>query len=68
MLFRSVQKLTDAGIIYTPEVKIGQDTYYLLKNAACYVNIEEQMKYTPEATVQENGTSKDTGVDFFEER
>lgn len=63
-----VQKLTDAGIIYTPEVKIGQDTYYLLKNAACYVNIEEQMKYTPEATVQENGTSKDTGVDFFEER
>lgn len=26
-----VQKLTDAGIIYTPEVKIGQDTYYLLK-------------------------------------
>lgn len=63
-----VQKLTDAGIIYTPEVKIGQDTYYLLKNAACYVNIEEQIKYTPEATVQENGTSKDTGVDFFEER
>ena len=63
-----VQKITDAGIIYTPEVKIGQDTYYLLKNAACYVNIEEQMKYTPEATVQENGTSKDTGVDFFEER
>lgn len=63
-----VQKLTDAGIIYTPEVKIGQDTYYLLKNAACYVNIEEQMKYTPGATVQENGTSKDTGVDFFEER
>lgn len=63
-----VQKLTDAGIIYTPEVKIGQDTYYLLKNGACYVNIEEQMKYTPEATVQENGTSKDTGVDFFEER
>ena len=63
-----VQKLTDAGIIYTPEVKIGQDTYYLLKNGACYVNIEEQMKYTPGATVQENGTSKDTGVDFFEER
>lgn len=63
-----VQKLTDAGIIYTPEVKIGQDTYYLLKNGACYVNIEEQMKYTPEATVQENGISKDTGVDFFEER
>ncbi len=63
-----VQKLTDVGIIYTPEVKIGQDTYYLLKNAACYVNIEEQMKYTLEATVQENGTSKDTGVDFFEER
>lgn len=63
-----VQKLTDAGIIYTPEVKIGQDTYYLLKNGACYVNIEEQMKYTPEVTVQENSTSKDTGVDFFEER
>lgn len=63
-----IQKLTDAGIIYTPEVKIGQDTYYLLKNGACYVNIEEQMKYTPGATVQENGTSKDTGVDFFEER
>ncbi len=63
-----VQKLTDAGIIYTPEVKIGQDTYYLLKNGACYVNIEEQMKYTPGATVQENGISKDTGVDFFEER
>lgn len=63
-----VQKLTDAGIIYTPEVKIGQDTYYLLKNGACYVNIEEQIKYTPEATVQENGISKDTGVDFFEER
>lgn len=73
-----VQKLTDAGIIYTPEVKIGQDTYYLLKNGACYVNIEEQMKYTPEnvqkATVQKlDGVnnyvkSKDTGVDFFEER
>lgn len=63
-----VQKLTDAGIIYTPEVKIGQDAHYLLKNVACYVNIEEQMKYTPEATVQENGISKDTGVDFFEER
>lgn len=73
-----VQKLTDAGIIYTPEVKIGQDTHYLLKNAACYVNIEEQIKYTPEnvqkATVQElDGVnnyvkSKDTGVDFFEER
>ena len=43
-----VQKLTDAGIIYTPEVEIGQDTYYLLKNCPSFANIEEQMEYTPD--------------------
>lgn len=63
-----IQKLVKADIIYSPETKPEQYAHYLLKNVACYVNIEEQMKYTPEATVQENGISKDTGVDFFEER
>lgn len=63
-----IQKLVKADIICSPETKPEQYAHYLLKNAACYVNIEEQIKYTPEATVQENGTSKDTGVDFFEEK
>lgn len=63
-----IQKLVKADIIYSPETKPEQYAHYLLKNVACYVNIEEQMKYTPEATVQENVKSKDTGVDFFEER
>ena len=63
-----IQKLVKADIICSPETKSEQYAHYLLKNAACYVNIEEQIKYTPEATVQENGISKDTGVDFFEER
>ena len=73
-----IQKLVKADIICSPETKSEQYAHYLLKNAACYVNIEEQIKYTPEnvrkATVQElDGVnnyvkSKDTGVDFFEER
>lgn len=73
-----IQKLVKADIICSPETKPEQYAHYLLKNAACYVNIEEQIKYTPEnvrkATVQElDGVnnyvkSKDTGIDFFEER
>ena len=62
-----VQKLVKADIICSPETKREQYAHYLLKNGACYVNIEEQMKYTPEATAQES-ISKDTSVDFFEER
>lgn len=48
-----IQKLVKADIICSPETKPEQYAHYLLKNAACYVNIEEQIKYTPEATVQE---------------